>query len=286
MRQLKISQSITNRESQSLDKYLHEIGKVDLISAEEEVLLAQKIREGDQAALEKLTKTNLRFVVSVAKQYQNQGLTLGDLINEGNLGLIKAASRFDETKGFKFISYAVWWIRQSILQSIAEQSRIVRLPLNQVGSLSKISKAYSKLEQEFEREPSPEELADTLETTADKISDTLSNSGRHISMDAPFVQGEENTLLDVLENPQPNTDSILISESLSEEIKRSLLTLTEREQQIISLFFGITGNQPLSLEEIGEMFGLTRERVRQIKDKALQRLRHASRSKILKSYLG
>ncbi|EOR96175.1 RNA polymerase sigma factor RpoD [Arcticibacter svalbardensis MN12-7] len=286
MRQLKISQSITNRESQSLDKYLHEIGKVDLISAEEEVALAQKIREGDQAALEKLTKTNLRFVVSVAKQYQNQGLTLGDLINEGNLGLIKAASRFDETKGFKFISYAVWWIRQSILQSIAEQSRIVRLPLNQVGSLSKISKAYSKLEQEFEREPSPEELADTLETTAEKISDTLSNSGRHISMDAPFVQGEENTLLDVLENPQPNTDSILINESLSEEIKRSLLSLTEREQHIISLFFGITDNQPLSLEEIGEMFGLTRERVRQIKDKALQRLRHASRSKILKSYLG
>ncbi|WP_069658842.1 sigma-70 family RNA polymerase sigma factor [Arcticibacter eurypsychrophilus] len=286
MRQLKISQSITNRESQSLDKYLHEIGKVDLISAEEEVLLAKKIREGDQAALEKLTKTNLRFVVSVAKQYQNQGLTLGDLINEGNLGLIKAASRFDETKGFKFISYAVWWIRQSILQSIAEQSRIVRLPLNQIGSLSRISKAYSKLEQEFEREPSPEELANTLETTAEKISDTLSNSGRHISMDAPFIQGEENTLLDVLENPQPNTDSSLINESLSEEIKRSLLTLTEREQHIISLFFGLTDNQPLSLEEIGEMFGLTRERVRQIKDKALQRLRHASRSKILKSYLG
>ena len=286
MRQLKITQSITNRESQSLDKYLHEIGKVDLITAEEEVILARKIREGDQAALERLTKTNLRFVVSVAQQYQNQGLTLGDLINEGNLGLIKAAKRFDETKGFKFISYAVWWIRQSILQAIAEQSRIVRLPLNQVGSLSKISKAFSKLEQEFEREPSPEELADILETTVDKISDTLSNSGRHVSMDAPFVQGEENTLLDVLENHEPNTDSSLINESLSEEIKRSLSTLTEREREIIVLFFGLSTNHPLSLEEIGEKFNLTRERVRQIKDKALQRLRHTSRSKILKSYLG
>lgn len=286
MRQLKITQSITNRESQSLDKYLHEIGKVDLITAEEEVILARKIREGDQAALERLTKTNLRFVVSVAKQYQNQGLTLGDLINEGNLGLIKAAKRFDETKGFKFISYAVWWIRQSILQAIAEQSRIVRLPLNQVGSLSKISKAFSKLEQEYEREPSPEELADMLETTVDKISDTLSNSGRHVSMDAPFVQGEENTLLDVLENHEPNTDSSLMNESLSEEIKRSLSTLTEREREIIVLFFGLSTNHPLSLEEIGEKFNLTRERVRQIKDKALQRLRHTSRSKILKSYLG
>jgi len=286
MRQLKITQSITNRESQSLDKYLHELGKVDLITAEEEVILAQKIREGDQAALERLTKTNLRFVVSVAKQYQNQGLTLGDLINEGNLGLIKAAKRFDETKGFKFISYAVWWIRQSILQAIAEQSRIVRLPLNQVGSLSKISKAFSRLEQEFEREPSPEELAENLETTVEKISDTLSNSGRHVSMDAPFVQGEENTLLDVLENSDPNTDSNLINESLSEEIKRSLSTLTEREREIIVLFFGLSTNHPLSLEEIGEKFNLTRERVRQIKDKALQRLRHTSRSKILKSYLG
>jgi len=286
MRQLKITQSITNRESQSLDKYLHEIGKVDLITAEEEVVLAQRIREGDQVALEKLTKTNLRFVVSVAKQYQNQGLTLGDLINEGNLGLIKAAKRFDETKGFKFISYAVWWIRQSILQAIAEQSRIVRLPLNQVGSLSKISKAFSKLEQEYEREPSPEELADILETTVDKVSDTLSNSGRHVSMDAPFVQGEENTLLDVLENADPDTDSILIDESLSEEIKRSLATLTEREREIIVLFFGLGTNHQLSLEEIGEKFSLTRERVRQIKDKALQRLRHTSRSKILKSYLG
>ncbi|MGI4751868.1 MAG: sigma-70 family RNA polymerase sigma factor [Janthinobacterium lividum] len=286
MRQLKITQSITNRESQSLDKYLHEIGKVDLITAEEEVILAQKIREGDQAALERLTKTNLRFVVSVAKQYQNQGLTLGDLINEGNLGLIKAAKRFDETKGFKFISYAVWWIRQSILQAIAEQSRIVRLPLNQVGSLSKISKAFSKLEQEFEREPSPEELADTLETTVDKISDTLSNSGRHVSMDAPFVNGEENTLLDVLGNKEPNTDSMLIDESLAEEIRRSLSSLTEREREILMLFFGLGGSSPFSLEEIGEKFSLTRERVRQIKDKALQRLRHTSRSKILKSYLG
>ena len=286
MRQLKITQSITNRESQSLDKYLHEIGKVDLISAEEEVILAQRIREGDQVALEKLTKTNLRFVVSVAKQYQNQGLTLGDLINEGNLGLIKAAKRFDETKGFKFISYAVWWIRQSILQAIAEQSRIVRLPLNQVGSLSKISKAFSRLEQEYEREPSPEELADILETTVDKVSDTLSNSGRHVSMDAPFVQGEENTLLDVLENSDPDTDSTLIDESLSEEIRRSLATFTEREREIIVLFFGLGANHQLSLEEIGEKFSLTRERVRQIKDKALQRLRHTSRSKILKSYLG
>ena len=286
MRQLKISKQITNRESQSLDKYLQEIGKVDLLTPDEEVTLAQRIREGDQFALEKLTKANLRFVVSVAKQYQNQGLTLGDLINEGNLGLIKAAKRFDETKGFKFISYAVWWIRQSILQAIAEQSRIVRLPLNQVGSLSKISKAFSRLEQEFEREPSPEELADTLETTVDKITDTLSNSGRHVSMDAPFVQGEENTLLDVLENDDPNTDSNLIDESLSEEIRRSLATLTEREREIIVLFFGLSTNHPLSLEEIGEKFNLTRERVRQIKDKALQRLRHTSRSKILKSYLG
>ncbi len=287
MRQLKITQSITNRESQSLDKYLHEIGKVELITAEEEVILAKKIKKGEQEALEKLTKTNLRFVVSVAKQYQNQGLTLGDLINEGNLGLIKAAKRFDETKGFKFISYAVWWIRQSILQAIAEQSRIVRLPLNQVGSLSKISKAYSKLEQKFEREPSPEEIANILDTSADKISDTLSNSGRHLSMDAPFVQGEENTLLDVLENKEiPVTDNDLIEESLSIEVKRALNTLTDRENQIILLFFGLSGNQAMSLEEIGEQFNLTRERVRQIKDKALNRLRYTSRSKVLKSFLG
>lgn len=286
MRQLKITQSITNRESQSLDKYLHEIGKVDLITAEEEVLLAQKIREGDQQALERLTKVNLRFVVSVAKQYQNQGLTLGDLINEGNLGLIKAAKRFDETKGFKFISYAVWWIRQSILQAIAEQSRIVRLPLNQVGSLSKISKAFSKLEQIYEREPSPEELADILETTVDKIADTLSNSGRHVSMDAPFVQGEENSLHDVLENPDPSTDSALIEEGLSEEIKRTLHTLTERERVVIVLFFGLGSHSPLSLEEIGEKLSLTRERVRQIKDKTLTKLRHNSRSRVLRTYLG
>jgi len=285
MRQLKISQSITNRESQSLDKYLTEIGKVDLITADEEVILAQKIREGDQAALERLTKTNLRFVVSVAKQYQNQGLTLGDLINEGNLGLIKAAKRFDETKGFKFISYAVWWIRQSILSAVAEQSRIVRLPLNQIGSLNKIRQAFSKLEQQYEREPSQAELAETLETTEDKISDSLSNSGRHVSMDAPFVQGEENTLLDVLQNNEPTTDDFLMEESLSQEIMRSLVTLAEREREVIVLFFGLGNNYPLSLEEIGEKYNLTRERVRQIKDKALQRLRHTSRSNLLQSYL-
>jgi RNA polymerase primary sigma factor len=285
MRQLKISQSITNRESQSLDKYLTEIGKVDLITAEEEVILAQKIREGDQAALERLTKTNLRFVVSVAKQYQNQGLTLGDLINEGNLGLIKAAKRFDETKGFKFISYAVWWIRQSILSAVAEQSRIVRLPLNQIGSLNKIRQAYSKLEQEYEREPSQAELAEILETTEEKISDSLSNSGRHVSMDAPFVQGEENTLLDVLQNNEPTTDDYLMEESLSQEIMRSLVTLADREREVIVLFFGLGNNYPLSLEEIGEKYNLTRERVRQIKDKALQRLRHTSRSSLLQSYL-
>jgi RNA polymerase primary sigma factor len=286
MRQLKISKQITNRESQSLDKYLQEIGKVDLLTPDEEVELAKRIKEGDQIALEKLTKANLRFVVSVAKQYQNQGLSLGDLINEGNLGLIKAAQRFDETRGFKFISYAVWWIRQSILQALAEQSRIVRLPLNRVGSLNKISKTFSELEQKFEREPSPEELAEVLDVTTAEVVDTMKISGRHVSMDAPFVQGEENTLLDVLENAEPNTDSILINESLSEEIKRSLSTLTEREREIIVLFFGLGTNHPLSLEEIGEKFNLTRERVRQIKDKALQRLRHTSRSKILKSYLG
>ncbi|WP_448702099.1 RNA polymerase sigma factor RpoD/SigA [Mucilaginibacter sp. AW1-3] len=285
MRQLKISQSITNRESQSLDKYLTEIGKVDLITADEEVILAQKIREGDQAALERLTKTNLRFVVSVAKQYQNQGLTLGDLINEGNLGLIKAAKRFDETKGFKFISYAVWWIRQSILSAVAEQSRIVRLPLNQIGSLNKIRQAFSKLEQQYEREPSQAELADILETTEEKICDSLSNSGRHVSMDAPFVQGEENTLLDVLQNNEPTTDDFLMEESLSQEIMRSLVTLAEREREVIVLFFGLGNNYPLSLEEIGEKYNLTRERVRQIKDKALQRLRHTSRSNLLQSYL-
>jgi RNA polymerase primary sigma factor len=286
MRQLKITKSITNRESASLDKYLQEIGREDLISVEEEVELAQRIKKGDQAALEKLTRANLRFVVSVAKQYQNQGLSLPDLINEGNLGLIKAAEKFDETRGFKFISYAVWWIRQSILQALAEQSRIVRLPLNQVGSLNKINKAYSKFEQEHERKPSPEELADELELPADKVADTLRVAGRHISVDAPFVEGEDNSLLDVLiNNDSPNADRSLINESLSREIERALATLTERESDIIKLFFGI-GCQEMTLEEIGERFGLTRERVRQIKEKAIRRLRHTSRSKLLKSYLG
>lgn len=286
MRQLKITKSITNRESASLDKYLQEIGKEDLITVEEEVELAQRIKKGDQAALEKLTRANLRFVVSVAKQYQNQGLSLPDLINEGNLGLIKAAEKFDETRGFKFISYAVWWIRQSILQALAEQSRIVRLPLNQVGSLNKINKAFSKFEQEHERKPSPEELADSLELPADKVADTLRVSGRHVSVDAPFVDGEDNSLLDVLvNNDSPNADRSLIMESLAREIHRALATLTERESDIIRLFFGI-GCQEMTLEEIGERFGLTRERVRQIKEKAIRRLRHTSRSKLLKSYLG
>ncbi|MCU4166511.1 RNA polymerase sigma factor RpoD/SigA [Carboxylicivirga caseinilyticus] len=286
MRQLKITKSITNRESASLDKYLQEIGREELISVEEEVELAQRIKKGDQIALEKLTRANLRFVVSVAKQYQNQGLSLPDLINEGNLGLIKAAEKFDETRGFKFISYAVWWIRQSILQALAEQSRIVRLPLNQVGSLNKINKAYSKFEQENERKPSPEELADKLELPADKVADTMRVSGRHISVDAPFVEGEDNSLLDVLVNSDsPNADKTLINESLAREIERALATLTERESDIIKLFFGI-GCQEMTLEEIGERFGLTRERVRQIKEKAIRRLRHTSRSKLLKSYLG
>jgi RNA polymerase primary sigma factor len=286
MRQLKITKSITNRESASLDKYLQEIGKEELITVEEEVELAQRIKKGDHAALEKLTRANLRFVVSVAKQYQNQGLSLPDLINEGNLGLIKAAEKFDETRGFKFISYAVWWIRQSILQALAEQSRIVRLPLNQVGSLNKINKAFSKFEQEHERKPSPEELAETLDLPADKVADTLKVSGRHISVDAPFVDGEDNSLLDVLPNTDsPNADRSLIMESLSREIDRSLATLTERESDIVRLFFGI-GCQDMTLEEIGERFGLTRERVRQIKEKAIRRLRHTSRSKLLKTYLG
>lgn len=286
MRQLKITKSITNRESASLDKYLQEIGKEELITVEEEVELAQRIKKGDQAALEKLTRANLRFVVSVAKQYQNQGLSLPDLINEGNLGLIKAAEKFDETRGFKFISYAVWWIRQSILQALAEQSRIVRLPLNQVGSLNKINKAFSKFEQENERKPSPEELADALELPADKVADTLRVSGRHISVDAPFVEGEDNSLLDVLiNNDSPNADKALMMESLAKEIERALATLTERESDIIRMFFGI-GCQEMTLEEIGERFGLTRERVRQIKEKAIRRLRHTSRSKLLKTYLG
>ena len=286
MRQLKITKSITNRESASLDKYLQEIGREDLISVEEEVELAQRIKKGDRVALEKLTRANLRFVVSVAKQYQNQGLSLPDLINEGNLGLIKAAEKFDETRGFKFISYAVWWIRQSILQALAEQSRIVRLPLNQVGSLNKINKAFSKFEQENERKPSPEELADELDLPAEKVSDTLKVSGRHISVDAPFVEGEDNSLLDVLVNDDsPSADRVLINESLAREIERALSTLTDREADIVRMFFGI-GSQEMTLEEIGEKFGLTRERVRQIKEKAIRRLRHNSRSKLLKAYLG
>ncbi len=287
MRQLKISKQITNRESQSLDKYLQEIGKVDLLTPDEEVKLAQRIKEGDQIALEKLTKANLRFVVSVAKQYQNQGLSLGDLINEGNLGLIKAAQRFDETRGFKFISYAVWWIRQSILQALAEQSRIVRLPLNRVGSLNKISKTFSELEQKFEREPSPEELADVLDVTTAEVVDTMKISGRHVSMDAPFVQGEENSLLDVLENDNEQTpDQGLMADSLRREVHRALSTLTQRESDVIALYFGLNGQPTMSLEEIGEKFNLTRERVRQIKEKAIRRLRHTSRSKALKPYLG
>ena len=286
MRQLKITKSITNRESASLDKYLQEIGREDLITVEEEVELAQRIKKGDRVALEKLTRANLRFVVSVAKQYQNQGLSLPDLINEGNLGLIKAAEKFDETRGFKFISYAVWWIRQSILQALAEQSRIVRLPLNQVGSLNKINKAFSRFEQENERRPSPEELADSLDLPAEKVADTLRVSGRHISVDAPFVEGEDNSLLDVLVNDDsPIADRTLINESLSTEVERALSTLTERERDIIKLFFGIN-TQEMTLEEIGEKFGLTRERVRQIKEKAIRRLRHSSRSKLLKTYLG
>ena len=286
MRQLKISKSITNRESASLEKYLQEIGHEDLLTTEEEVELAQKIREGDKRALEKLTKANLRFVVSVAKQYQNQGLSLPDLINEGNVGLIKAAQKFDETRGFKFISYAVWWIRQSILQALAEQSRIVRLPLNQVGSLNKINKALSKFEQENERQPSSDELSEMIDVPKDKISDTLRVSGRHVSVDAPFVEGEDNSLLDVLPNTDsPSADRGLVNESLNTEIERALSTLSSREREIIKSFFGI-GCQEMTLEEIGERFGLTRERVRQIKEKAIRRLKSPSRSKLLKGYLG
>jgi RNA polymerase primary sigma factor len=286
MRQLKIVKSITNRESASLDKYLQEIGREDLITVEEEVELAQRIKKGDRIALEKLTRANLRFVVSVAKQYQNQGLSLPDLINEGNLGLIKAAEKFDETRGFKFISYAVWWIRQSILQALAEQSRIVRLPLNQVGSLNKINKAFSKFEQENERRPSPEELAEELDIPVDKITDTLKVSGRHISVDAPFVEGEDNSLLDVLVNDDsPVADRLLLNESLATEIDRALSTLSDREKDIIVSFFGISC-QEMTLEEIGDKFGLTRERVRQIKEKAIRKLRSSSKSKLLKGYLG
>lgn len=288
MRQLKITKSITNRESQSLDKYLQDIGREELITAEEEVELARKIKAGDQKALEKLTRANLRFVVSVAKQYQNQGLTLPDLINEGNLGLIKAAQKFDETRGFKFISYAVWWIRQSILQALAEQARIVRLPLNQVGSLNKINKAFSRLEQEFERAPSAEELAEALEVPEEKIKESLNVSGRHVSVDAPLTTSEDGgTLIDVMINTESErTDSGLMTESLQREIERSLSTLTEKEREIIRLFFGIGLNHGLTLEEIGSKFNLTRERVRQIKEKAIRRLRHTSRNKLLKSYLG
>jgi len=287
MRQLKITKSITNRESRSLDKYLQEIGKEELINAEEEVELARRIKQGDQLALEKLTRANLRFVVSVAKQYQNQGLSLPDLINEGNLGLIKAAQRFDETRGFKFISYAVWWIRQSILQAIAEHSRIVRLPLNQVGSLNKLNKAFSKLEQQFEREPTEEELAQQLDLAEDKVKDSIQISGRHISMDAPLVSGEESTLYDVMVNSDsPKADRDLLKESLQMEIERTLDTLSEREKEIIKLYFGIGMNHGLTIDEIGEKFDLTRERVRQIKEKALKRLRQSTRSRLLRSYLG
>ncbi|MBP5397896.1 MAG: sigma-70 family RNA polymerase sigma factor [Bacteroidales bacterium] len=286
MRQLKITKSITNRESASLDKYLQEIGREELITVDDEVELAQKIRQGDERALEKLTKANLRFVVSVAKQYQNQGLSLPDLINEGNLGLIKAAQKFDETRGFKFISYAVWWIRQSILQALAEQSRIVRLPLNQVGALNKINKAQSKFEQEHGRLPTSDELAEILDVPKDKIADTIRVSGRHVSLDAPFVEGEDNNLLDVLENEEsPAASKGLVSESLNKEIERALSTLTPRERDIIKYFFGI-GCQEMTLEEIGEKFNLTRERVRQIKEKAIRRLKLSSRCKLLKGYLG
>ncbi|QQS34951.1 MAG: sigma-70 family RNA polymerase sigma factor [Ignavibacteriales bacterium] len=284
---MRITKQYTNRESQSLDKYLQEIGKVDLLVPDQEIELAIRIKKGDQLALEMLTKANLRFVVSVAKQYQNQGLSLGDLINEGNLGLIKAAKRFDETRGFKFISYAVWWIRQSILQALAEQSRIVRLPLNRVGALNKIGKAYSNLEQEFEREPSATELAQELDMDVSEVADTLKISGRHVSMDAPFAQGEDNRLLDVIQNDQqPSPDHTLMTESLKTEIDRALSTLTEREAEVIKLYFGLNKEHSLTLEEIGERFNLTRERVRQIKEKAIRRLRHASRSKNLRTYLG
>ena len=287
---MRISKQYTNRESQSLDKYLQEIGKVDLLTPDEEIELAKKIKApgpGSQLALEKLTKANLRFVVSVAKQYQNQGLSLGDLINEGNLGLIKAAKRFDETRGFKCISYAVWWIRQSILQALAEQSRIVRLPLNRVGALNKIGKKFSELEQSYEREPSASELAEELDMTLFEVADTLKISGRHISVDAPFAQGEDNRLLDVIQDDrQPHPDNMLMTESLRVEVRRALASLSEREAEVIRLYFGLDREHSLTLEEIGEKFNLTRERVRQIKEKAIRRLRHASRSKQLRSYLG
>jgi RNA polymerase primary sigma factor len=288
MRQLKITKSITNRESQSLEKYLQEIGKVELVSPEDEVKLARLIKQGDQKALDRLTKGNLRFVVSVAKQYQNQGLSLPDLINEGNLGLIKAAQRFDETRGFKFISYAVWWIRQSILQSLAEQARIVRLPLNKVGLTNRIQKTYSQLEQQFEREPSTEEVAEALEMDIEEVAASMGISARHVSMDSPMSEGEENTLLDVLENPNAEkTDGdLMYKESLKTEIERSLTTLTERQKEVICFFFGIGVDHPMSLEDIGEKFSLTRERVRQIKDKAITKLKTNTRCQVLRTYLG
>ena len=287
MRQLQIVKQITNRDRQSLDKYLQEIGKVDLITANEEVILAKRIREGDQVALEKLAEANLRFVVSVAKHYQNQGLSLGDLINEGNIGLIKAAQRFDETRGFKFISYAVWWIRQSIMQALVEQSRIVRLPLNRISSLTKISRTFSELEQKFQRDPSAEELAEVLDIDTEEVAHNMKISGRQISVDAPFVSGEENSLLDVLENDHAETpDSGLMVDSLHREVQRALSTLTQRESDVIAFYFGLNGEHAMTLEEIGERFGLTRERVRQIKEKATRRLRKSSRSKALRTYLG
>lgn len=286
MRQLKITKQITNRETQSLDKYLQEIGKVDLISMDVEVALAKRIREGDHVALERLTKANLRFVVSVAKQYQNYGLTLGDLINEGNVGLIKAAKRFDETRGFKFISYAVWWIRQSIMQALAEQSRVVRLPLNRVSSLNKIAKAFSLLEQKFQREPSNDEVAEAVGISSEDVVQNAQLSGRHVSVNAPLSQGEDGSLLDVLQDEnQTPPDSNLLNESLREEIQRALSTLSSREAEVLSLYYGLDNNTSMTLEELGEKFGLTRERVRQIKERATQRLRHASRSKTLKTYL-
>jgi RNA polymerase primary sigma factor len=287
MRQLKIAKQVTNRDTASLDKYLQEIGRVELISADEEVELARRIKEGDQAAMEKLVKANLRFVVSVAKQYQNQGLTLPDLINEGNLGLIKAAQRFDETRGFKFISYAVWWIRQSILQALAEQARIVRLPLNKIGSINKINRTFSELEQKFEREPSPEEIAAVLDMSEQDVKESLMSSGRHVSMDAPLQEGEEGDMYDVIKSSEsPSPDNELVTESLRREIERSLSTLTPREADVLRLFFGLNGETALTLEEIGEKFELTRERVRQIKEKAIRRLKQGSRCKLLKSYLG
>jgi RNA polymerase primary sigma factor len=287
MRQLKITKQVTNRETASLDKYLQEIGKVDLITAEQEVELARRIKQGDKIALEKLTKANLRFVVSVSKQYQNQGLSLPDLINEGNLGLIKAAQRFDETRGFKFISYAVWWIRQSILQALAEQSRIVRLPLNKIGSINKINKASARLEQIFEREPNPIEIAGELELTENEVKESQRNAGRHVSMDAPLIQDEDNNMYDVVRNDDaPTPETGLLYESLRKEIERAVETLTQREADVVKLYFGLGEGHPMTLEEIGEKFDLTRERVRQIKEKAIRRLKHTSRSKILKSYLG